>query len=246
MTSESFLCALRAESPIEGARPGRFVLVDVPAETALRRPLSIAGLDGDRTVELLVERRGRGTEALGSVAPGSSVSIIGPLGNGFTQPGEGEAAVLVAGGIGAAGLRYLAAMLPPLIRARVLVGARTSGHLLDGVFARREGTTIEVATEDGSAGLRGTVCDLLERALDGLEGPARVYCCGPPAMIRTAAAIAAARGLGCEASVEEIMACGVGACRGCVVATRDGYRTACTDGPVFDTASLVWDGVANG
>lgn len=246
MTSESYLFTLDLETPLEGARPGRFVLAEVPVDTALRRPFSIAG-SPDGAIELLVERRGRGTEALAALAEGAAISIIGPLGNGFTPPAPGETAVLVAGGIGAAGLRYLAADLRAAnVPTRVLVGARTAGHLLDRAFATAAGATVETATDDGTSGLRGTVVDLLERALGEIARPARVYCCGPPGMIRAAARTAAARGVACEASIEEIMACGVGACRGCVVETTKGYRTVCKDGPVFDTAELVFEGEGDG
>lgn len=218
------------------------MLVEPPTDAALGRPFSIAGAPGDRTLELLVERRGRVTEALCALPEGAAISLIGPLGNGFTPPAADETAVLVAGGIGAAGLRYLARSLDAGATARFLVGARTREHLLDRVFPAGDRFETAVATDDGTAGRRGTVCDLLAETLDTTGGPARVYCCGPPGMIRGAAAIAAARGVPCEASVEEIMACGVGACRGCVVATRDGYRAACTDGPVFDTAELLFEG----
>ncbi len=207
----------------------------------LRRPFAVAGQTDGHEIELLVELRGKGTKGLAALAEGAGVDVLGPLGTGFSMPGDGESAVLVAGGIGVAGLRLLALRLAEERRpALMLVGARTREELVTGVVPHEPGLAIELATDDGSAGFPGMVTDLLERRVVDLGG-ARLYCCGPPAMLREAARISGAAGLRCEALVEEIMACGVGACRGCVVRTRSGYKTACSDGPVFDAAELVFD-----
>jgi dihydroorotate dehydrogenase electron transfer subunit len=171
---------------------------------------------------------------------------MGPLGNTFTLPGPGVPAVVVAGGIGVAGLKYLAERLAadgsPLL---MLVGARTEGGLLGDLLPEPTGdgrVRLEVTTDDGSAGREGTVCELFEEVARDLDPLTRVYCCGPPAMIEEAARIARWADLACEALLEEIMACGVGACRGCVVETQHGYRAVCSDGPVFDTRDLVFEG----
>lgn len=213
------------------------------SELTLRRPFSVAGVRASGTIELLVELRGKGTQALALLPEGASVPLMGPLGNTFTFPSPEETAVLVAGGIGVAGLRYLAERLAAEgARLLMLVGARTAERLLSDALpppAGDGGVRLCTSTDDGSAGIRGTVCDLFEEEARGLDTSARVYCCGPPAMIAEAARIADAAGLRCEALLEEIMACGVGACRGCVVETRDGYKAVCSDGPVFDTRDLV-------
>jgi len=225
------------------------VHVRTPADVALRRPLSVAAVTGPGRFEVLVRRRGAGTSALLALPPGSEVSVLGPLGNGFGLPAEGETAVLVAGGIGAAGLRLLALTLARRGSPQVvLVGAPAADDLLDGAMPAPTadgGVRVEVATDDGSRGLRGTACDLLRRTLPTVKG-ARVFCCGPTAMLREASRLALDAGVRCEVLVEEVMACGVGACRGCVVRTRHGYRAACSDGPVFDAADLVFDGKACG
>ena len=217
--------------------------VAVSDDLTLRRPFSVAGVPAPGRFELLVEVRGKGTRALAEKPIGSAVSVVGPLGNEFTLPEPGDVPLLVAGGIGAAGLRLLAQELRRGgHRTRALVGAPTSEGLLDHVLPPQAGdeeTSLEVATDDGSEGFHGTVTGLLERALGEPDAPARVYCCGPPAMIAATADIAARAGVPCEALLEEMMACGVGACRGCVVATRSGYKAVCSDGPVFDTSELV-------
>ncbi len=130
----------------------------------------------------------------------------------------------------------------------MLVGARDRDHLLHELLpeAAEDGRlSLRIATDDGSAGFKGTACDLLAQELARIPDEAVVYCCGPRAMTDAAGALALKRGLLCEVSLEEVMACGTGACRGCVVETSDGYRTVCSDGPVFDARALVLESVAN-
>ena len=225
------------------ARPGQFVNVAVSEDLTLRRPFAVAGTPSPGRYELLVEVRGHGTRALSSKPLGTRLEVAGPLGNTLTMPGEGETAILVAGGFGLAGLRLLAQELE-LGRRKIhaLVGARSATLLLDHTLPAptADGRVhVEVATDDGSRGLHGPVTGLLGAALERANGRARVYCCGPAVMTAAAAPLASKAGVPCEASLEEMMACGVGACRGCVVRTRDGYKTVCKDGPVFDVQELV-------
>lgn len=222
--------------------PGQFVQVTAASELTLRRPFAVAGERGPGEIELLVELRGRGTQGLAALSEGSSVDVLGPLGRAFTMAEDDEPAVLVAGGIGVAGLRLLAQRLLETGReVRFMVGARTREELIRDMMPQDPHLAVELATDDGSAGFPGPVTDLLEWRAPELDGRTRLYCCGPTAMIREVARISEVSGLRCEALVEEIMACGVGACRGCVVRTRNGYRTACSDGPVFDTVELMFE-----
>jgi dihydroorotate dehydrogenase electron transfer subunit len=239
----SYLFTFETGPELPTPRPGQFVNVAVADDVTLRRPFSIAGIPVPGRFDLLVEMRGKGTRSLAEKPIGSTVDILGPLGNEFTLPDADSVSLLVAGGIGVAGLRLLAQELRRAYhRIHALVGARTSTGLLHHMLPPPTGdgeVLIEVATDDGSEGLHGTVTGLLERVLNELDAPARVYCCGPPAMIAAVAFITAKKGVPCEALLEEMMACGVGACRGCVVATRSGYKSVCSDGPVFDTNELV-------
>jgi len=216
-------------------------------ELTLRRPFSIAGVPATGEIEILFEIRGAGTESLAARDEGESVSVLGPLGNAFTADPE-RFPILVAGGIGVAGLRLLARHIADGDdEALLLAGARDAVRLLDAALPRTGrdgGLRILTATDDGSAGFEGTVCRLLRRTLDEIDRPPRLYACGPIGMIREVAGIAAEHGVPCEVSLEERMACGVGACRGCVVRTVDGYRTVCADGPVFDATRLVFEGGA--
>ncbi|MBD3348577.1 MAG: dihydroorotate dehydrogenase electron transfer subunit [Candidatus Eisenbacteria bacterium] len=240
---DSYLFTLDVPREYPEPQPGQFVQVTTLAELVLRRPFSVAGFRDGRHLELLVEVRGKGTRGFAEAEYGSTVDILGPLGNAFTPPAEAESAVLVAGGIGVAGLRYLAEkLLVEAHRTLALVGDRTRDALLDHLFPEPAGGgryRVMTATDDGTAGFHGAVTSLLEDQIGRLEGNARIYACGPRAMVREVARIASASGLPCEVLMEEIMACGVGACRGCVIETEGGYRTACKDGPVFDAADLV-------
>lgn len=242
MSATSFLFTLEAGPELPTPVPGQFVNVAVSDDLTLRRPFSVAGVPSPGAFDLLVEMRGRGTRALAERPVGSSIGVLGPLGNRFTVPAAEGVSLLVAGGIGVAGLRLLAQeLLKGHRRWHALVGARSADGLLHHTLPASDGdgeSVVAVATDDGSEGLHGTAVDLLKKVLDEHDAPARIYCCGPPAMIAATAEIAAAREIHCEALLEEMMACGVGACRGCVVATRSGYKSVCSDGPVFDTSEL--------
>ncbi len=229
--------------------------VDTGPERVFRRPFSVAGLGADGEIELLIELRGSGTLALSQMPLGASLRILGPLGTGFTMPAvtavkenggsHAEAlvvsepsAAVVAGGIGVAGIRLLARRLAARgVETTIYVGARSSTDLLHGTLPKPE--EVRIATDDGSTGARGTVCDLFDADAGSLPAGTLVYGCGPRPMLDALARIAARHGLACQVSLEEVMACGVGACRGCVVETVDGYRTVCRDGPVFDATKLV-------
>jgi dihydroorotate dehydrogenase electron transfer subunit len=246
LSRENCLFTLAVDGPFPEPEPGQFVHVTASSELTLRRPFSVAGVRSSGMLELLVELRGKGTRGMAALPDGATVPVMGPLGNTFTLPEPGTTAVLVAGGIGVAGLRFLASRIAaagnPLL---MLVGARTADGLLSDLLPRPTDdgrVRLRVATDDGSEGLSGTVCALFEEVARDLEPSTRAYCCGPPAMIEEAARIARWADLRCEALLEEIMACGVGACRGCVVETRGGYRAACSDGPVFDVRDLVFGG----
>jgi len=252
------LLTCRIEEPFDAAQPGQFVHVDTGPERTLRRPFSVAGVTNDGDVELLVELRGDGTRALADLPVGAPLTIMGPLGRGFTLPRpsgnthgrvavghqEGTSdpiAAVVAGGIGVAGIRFLACRLVESgVTTRLFVGARTAEALLHAALPGP--ASARLATDDGTKGFHGTVCDLFETESSTLPGNTMIYACGPRGMLDGLAAIASRRGMRCELSLEEMMACGVGACRGCVVSTIHGYQTVCKDGPVFDSSVLIPEG----
>lgn len=178
-------------------------------------------------LEFLLEDVGPGTRRLGELEPGEDLWLLGPLGRGFDAPGEGRRPLLVGGGIGIVPLVALQAELA----APALLGFRDAPHaeaatLLDDVI---------LATDDGSRGHRGLVTELLE---EHLGEPVELYACGPPAMLEALRGTAVARGVPAQLALEAGMACGFGACFGCVVPTHDGYVRTCVDGPVLPAADL--------
>jgi dihydroorotate dehydrogenase electron transfer subunit len=235
----------------EKARPGQFLMVRVLQsqwEHMLSRPFSFCDVSGDR-IELLFNVVGKGTRSLAETKVGGGLEVIGPLGNGFSFEGVSDA-ILVGGGMGIAPLPFLASELrksKDSMKMTVLLGARTAASLcLQETFVKL-GAEVRVATDDGSAGHKGLVTELLEESLKMSSDTGRVlYACGPEPMLRTVARLTREWGLRCELSVEERMACGVGACMSCACKTRDEngivhYQRVCTEGPVFNAAELVFD-----
>jgi dihydroorotate dehydrogenase electron transfer subunit len=227
----------------------------------LRRPFSIhrvSGLAGERVsglIEILYEVVGSGTEILAQKKPGEWLDIIGPLGNGFDlNPLTGKPAnrqtILIAGGIGVVPLVFLAEKLRnkkgsgPFLKPIVLIGAKTKSEILCEKEFKALGCNVRIATDDGTKGHKGFVTELLKKILGNSETQRSrgqvIYACGPQAMLKETAKIAVQHGLQCQVSLETHMACGIGACLGCVVNTKEGYRRVCKEGPVVDGSQIIW------
>lgn len=200
----------------------------------------------DRGVRLdfLVEAVGPGTERLADLRPSEGLWVMGPLGRPFSVPRDvapqATGAILVGGGIGLAPLAILRRQLAERgVPLRTLLGFRDRAHSggVDELFSCCE---VRLASEDGHAGHRGYVTDLLAVLLEGAEAEtAVVYACGPPAMLETVRALCAERGVAAELAMETPMACGFGACFGCAVPLADGgYMRLCSDGPVVNAADI--------
>ena len=214
-------------------QPGQFVQVAVTAahDPYLNRPFSVHDWrDGELT--LLYRLVGRGTAILAARQPGESVTVVGPLGRGFPM-GREHSAIIVAGGIGAAPLLFLLRRLQAAGKETAfLYGAQTAAALVLREQFQALATTYAESTDDGSRGRQGQVTELLQEVL--LKQKADIYACGPEPMLRAVAKLAAAYQCRCYLSLEARLACGVGACLGCVVPARDGsYLRVCVDGPVF-------------
>lgn len=235
-------------------RPAQFFMIGIPeAATLLRRPYSVCGLPGtfaDRpagAMQVLYKVIGHGTGLLASLAPGASITVLGPLGNGFTPPDDPETIpVFVAGGVGSAPFpAWTAALGKDFPKTRMFYGAAAAGDLaLADWFAER--TILETATEDGSVGVHGRVTTPLIRMLDDASNERfKLYACGPEPMLEAVGKLAVERDLPCELSLEAHMACGYGVCLGCVVPVRRargevGYDRVCVEGPVMDATCLAW------
>jgi len=234
-------------------RPGQFVMIDVAATNRIPHPLydplwrRAFGLyhmyPEQGRFDILYRAGGKGSNLLAMAAPGDQLSILGPLGNGFPLHEARPVVALVGGGTGVPPLVALAGALAARgIQARAYIGGRTSTQLfgLDDFAAL--GIPVTVSTDDGSAGVRGVVTDILRPDAErGVTGS--VYACGPTPMLRAVQGLVRDYGLPCYLSVEAYMACGRGLCLGCAVRLAgDGqprYAHACTDGPVFRADEVV-------
>ena len=187
---------------------------------------------GDGELQFLIEEVGPGTRRLSELAPGDALLLVGPLGNGFTGPREGRTPLLVGGGVGIAPLAIWQDELGPETPA--LLGFRDSRHAAGAVLLHDP----VLATDDGTVGHHGLVTDLLEDELEARGDELEVYGCGPPAMLEAVRLVCAERSVPAQLALESGMACGFGACFGCVVPTVDGYVRLCLDGPVLDGQRL--------
>jgi len=207
----------------------------------LRRPFSIHRVVPGRAFEILFQVVGKGTEALSRVKIHDTVDIIGPLGTGFKYSDEIRSALLIAGGLGAAPLLFLAEELTERqVLFYPMLGTRTKTQLLRYIDFKRLGKKTYAATEDGSFGHEGTVVDLLNRTVHNIR-PEVIYACGPVGMLKKISETADEFGIDCQVSLETKMACGIGVCLGCACVTKQGYKMACKDGPVFNARDILWD-----
>lgn len=230
---------LNAQPPLS-ILPGQFVQVKTENRGAfLRRPLSVHRYDASSGIlQLMVANVGRATEWVCNLEKGSKVDIVVPLGNTFDLQLNGVRSVLlIGGGIGIAPLLYYGEWLHENtgIEFSFLLGGRTAKDILL-KDEYRAVAPVYCSTEDGSVGERGLVTEnkILSRAFD------RWAVCGPMPMMRALSDLAARRGVKCEVSLENTMACGLGACLCCVQKTNAGNKCVCTEGPVFDSAEIVW------
>jgi len=244
--NNTYIIDLFCEAITQEVVPGQFVHIRIGCGTDpfLRRAISVCEADPVRgEIKLMIEVVGLGTEILCSMRRGKTVNIIGPLGRGFDLHLGGDGTcVLVAGGIGAAPLVFLARQLKQFVKRPVIfmIGTRYAEalNIIEGLIV--EGIEVMTATDDGSSGFHGYVSKLLKENISILN-PAALYACGPNQMMKTVAAVSKETDTPCQVSLEEKMACGVGACYGCVVQLSNGLMArTCVDGPVFFADEVYW------
>ena len=233
-----FRLVLKHGGTMQPVAPGQFVEVQVEGchEVMLRRPISVHDVDQEAgTMSLLIQIVGNGTRKLAKLKEGDKLNIVYPLGHGFTtEIPSGSRALLVGGGAGIAPLLHLSKELVTKgIKPTILLGGRTA----DLIPARHDFEGIGklcLATDDGSLGHKGLVIShpVFSEQYD------IIYTCGPTPMMKAVARSADERNIRCEVSLENMMACGVGACLCCVTDTDEGHRCVCKDGPVFDITTM--------
>lgn len=239
LNADTFVVDLTAAEQLPHIKPGQFVEVAVSGEPQvfLRRPFSIHNVDYSRnTISLFIKIVGKGTQKLSELNIGTTLNLVYPLGNGFTL-NENKNVLLAGGGCGIAPLLYLARVLHERnCTVNILLAGKSAKDILLKEAYATYGS-LAVATEDGSMGTKGliTAHSLLTSEVHKFD---YIYTCGPDAMMKAIAQIADAKGIPCELSFENTMACGIGACLCCVVKTKEGHKCACTDGPVFLSQDL--------
>lgn len=256
-----FEIALSAPKIAKTALPGQFVNIRVSSglEPLLRRPISIHRIrvsecQGVKVSEvvLLYEVLGKGTQTLSGKKAGECLDIIGPLGNGFKLD---RGPILVAGGMGTAPLVFLAEKLIRTTddgrRTTVLIGAKTKECILCEEEFKKLGCQVRIATDDGSRGFKGYVSELLKQRLSTIDyRPSTIYACGPSLLLKEISRISLEYNIPAQLSLESHMACGIGACMGCVIkvaraperqSARDfEYKRVCKEGPVFEAQEIIW------
>ena len=238
------------------AKAGQFVHILPASEHLFRRAFSVYATDPkEDTFDVLHQVLGAGTRSLATDPIGSELDTLGPLGNRFTHPPKGFTAVLVGGGLGMAPLRLWALeLLAKSVKQKsapspvMILGIRNESLAVAPHQLNQRGLRPIWASDDGSKGFHGTAVALLDDIIqNGKLDPARilVYGCGPEPMMSALAKACAAHGSFCEVSLERSMPCGYGVCMGCVVQGKDGsgydtYMRVCRDGPVFNSASIIF------
>ncbi|MEE0991341.1 MAG: dihydroorotate dehydrogenase electron transfer subunit [Paludibacteraceae bacterium] len=240
VTSTYFKMTLSFETLPE-IKAGQFaeLRIDETPTVFLRRPISLHDVREDKKeLDLLIQKVGDGTAWLSTRKEGDKVNVVFPLGNGFnTDVAEDKPVLLVGGGVGIAPLLHLGRVLSSKgKKVHFLLGFRKEADILP-LDAYKEVGEVFITTEDGSVGDKGFVTN---HSLWNNADYARIFSCGPTPMMKALAKVAREKNIDCEVSLENKMACGVGACLCCVTQTHEGHKCVCTDGPVFNINELPW------
>ena len=248
-----FLIVLKVPASFRESSPGQFVMVRMPNTDTpfLSRPFSIYSVysqDKETFLEILYKVAGRGTAVFSGLRKGNVLNVLGPLGKGFDVPPQCDKIVLIAGGVGIAPLSFLAQRCEKDHNGPEIICYAGAGSLESLVgIDRIEGmcSAVKISTDDGSWGYRGKVTELFIRDMDlYVNNGSRLYSCGPVPMLRRLQELVEGRPpVVCQVSLEERMACGIGACQGCVVKVRSGSAgkglpRVCKEGPVFDICEV--------
>jgi dihydroorotate dehydrogenase electron transfer subunit len=240
LNKDFFILELTGESKIPVLLPGQFaqVRVDGSTETFLRRPISIHDVDYEKnTFKLLIQIAGKGTETLSRLDNSDILNLVYPLGNSFSLPAAEEKVLIVGGGCGIAPLLFLGKYLKSNgCVPDILLGFRNRDRIIEFEEYSETGNVF-VTTEDGSMGEKGYVTGHSVLSKNKYD---RICCCGPDSMMKALGAYSRDRNIVCEVSLENLMACGIGACLCCIVDTVKGNLCTCIDGPVFNVNDLKW------
>jgi dihydroorotate dehydrogenase electron transfer subunit len=254
---EFFLMKVKLASSFDDPLPGQFIMIRIAGlnDPFLSRPISIYSFSRGKnccSIELLYRVVGKGTQILAGLIKSSQVEIHGPLGGSFEIPNDKKQIIFIAGGIGIAPLSLLAEHLghngcSSKESISFYLGAQTADAIVGLNKLQKLCYNIQVCTNDGSLGRKGLVTEAFQKDMKKYpQAFTMIYTCGPKAMVRALSKILSGSKFQCQASLEERMACGTGACMGCAVAIKDNkgnltYKRVCADGPVFDIGQIVWE-----
>jgi dihydroorotate dehydrogenase electron transfer subunit len=220
--------------------PGQFYMIEVNrgSDPLLKRAFSLFRRTADG-FQVMYRIKGRGTSLLGKMKRGDMLDVLGPLGSPYPLPSADQLPLVVAGGIG------IASVFPFLLAlqgiAVLFYGARSGDEIFMLGEIKKICSEVFISTDDGSMGTKGTSIDVLDNYLNStVDSRYVIYACGPHPMLKTVSAVAVSKGITAYISMEEHMACGLGACLGCVVKTTGGYKRVCKEGPVFRSGEIVW------
>lgn len=237
LNSSFFKLKLKSKKTLPEINPGQFVEVQVNSDSKvlLRRPISINDVDFQTNeISLIIQTVGQGTKELAKINEGEEINLVYPLGNGFNI--EGENPLLVGGGVGIAPLLYLAKNFHAKgIKPKVLLGFRSQEQMID-LEEYEKYADVYISTQDGSVGSKGLVTEneIFTQSYD------TIYTCGPTPMMKAISDYSLKNNIKCYASLENKMACGIGACLCCVQNTTEGHKCTCTEGPVFNVKDIIW------
>lgn len=242
LNTTNHLIKLKTEKSLPEIKPGQFVNIEIKYtdEIFLRRPFSVFEVDyNENIVSIIVKILGRGSKKLTEIKPGDELSIIYPLGNGFTKPEQTDKALMIGGGSGVAPMLFLAKE-SGLEKSKVdiILGAKTKDDHIN-VPEYKNFASLNYASEDGSLGEKGFVTQH-SLFVNNLASYNKIYACGPDGMMKAIAKVAKEKNIFCEVSLENLMACGFGVCLCCIEPTVNGNLCVCTDGPVFNINNLKW------
>jgi dihydroorotate dehydrogenase electron transfer subunit len=240
INADYYVLELTHSDTLPDMYPGQFVeiLVENSPNTFLRRPISVYDIDYDENIlKLLIQIVGEGTKVLSYVEAYDYVNLVYPLGNSFSMP-ENNRILLVGGGCGMAPLLYTAHYFSDFgYTPSILLGAKNNLGIIEPEEYEKYGE-LHICTEDGSEGTKGFVTQ--HKLFETPELFDKVYVCGPEPMMKAVAKWAMKHNINCEVSLENLMACGIGACLCCVQETVNGNLCVCTEGPVFNVKDLLW------